>query len=172
MSDGFSIEVKGLDKVRRSLYDYSRQLGDRVIIGALKEGAKVVQRAAKSGAPRKTGRLKRGIVVKKSKIHKATGGSSSLGVFLTLRTGKGKKDPKDAFYGRFVEDGWNVRGPSKQKGGASGGRGRKSAPGKRDIPGKKFIKGAFAAKRAEAIKTIVAAAEKASVIITKKMGLS
>lgn len=186
MANEFSIEIKGLKEVQKALYSYSQQLGDRVIVGALKEGAKVVQKEAKRRAPKSSGRLRSGIVVKKSHLNKASHGV--IGVYLALRKGKGKKDRKDAFYGRFQEDGWNVRGKDREELGRKYGRmqykgrgtinntfgkrrGRMSMPGKRDVPGKRFIKGAFESKRMEAIRVIVAAAERGAEIVKHKVGL-
>lgn len=165
MASEFSIEIRGLKEVQKALYSYSQQLGDRVVVAALREGAKVVQKEARRQAPKATGRLRSSIVVKKSKLHKGRNGK--LGVYLTLRAGKGKQDRRDAFYGRFVEDGWNVRGKATER----TGRGRKTATGKRDIPGRKFIKGAFLGKRADAVRVIVASAERGAEIVKQKVGL-
>lgn len=176
MSD-FEIKVSGLREVQRTLYQYSRQLGDRVVIQALLEGARFMQKRARSNAPRLTGRLRRGIIVRKSKINNGKR-KDLLGVYLTLRKGKGKADPKDAFYGRFQEDGWNVRGKSRTKGQRKeivarfGSRtGRKSLPGSRDIPGIKFMLKTFNSTKEQSARLIVAAAERGANILKNKLGL-
>ena len=151
MANEFSIEIKGLKEVQHALYKYSRQLGDRVIVAALKEGAKVVQKEAKYRAPKSSGRLRRGIVVRKSKIHKGRG-TGKVGVYLTLRKGKGKKDRKDAFYGRFQEDGWTDRSGRRH-------------------PGKNFIKSAFSAQKNNAVKAIVNSARNGAEIVKRRTGL-
>lgn len=97
-----------------------------------------------------------------------------IGVYLTIRKGGGRKDPKDAFYGRWIESGWNVRG--KRISGRSASRsalnrGRKSAPGIRDVPGQKFIERAFLANRESAARLIVQAAERGAEIVAQKTGL-
>ena len=177
-SDEFSIEIKGLKEVNAALYAYSQQLGDRVVLASLMQGARVVQRAAKAAAPVRTGRLRRGIVVKKSKIHDGKRSDATIGVYLTLRKGKGKADPRDAFYGRWQELGWNVRG-KRREGGTSrsaivnrfGRRsGRKTLPGKRDIPGKFFLNNAFAAQKANAVQMTIAAANAGAELLAKKVG--
>lgn len=152
MADDISIKITGLKETQRALYSYSRDLGDRVVLRSLREGAKVVQKSAKQKAPVRTGRLKRGIVIRNSKIHSKRRGRL-LGVYLTLRKGKGKSDPKDAFYGRWIEDGWRPHG-----------RGRM-------IPGKKFIKGAFASMRTAAVNVIVATAKAGAEVVARKTGL-
>lgn len=174
----FEIKVSGLREVQKSLYQYSQQLGDKVVIDALKLGARAMQAKARAGAPKLTGRLRRGIVVKKSKINNGKR-KETLGVYLTLRKGKGRKDPKDAFYGRFLEDGWNARGKSRTGKGQRaeivarfGNRtGRKSLPSARNIPGIKFMHGAFNSTKQQSANIIVAAVERGAQILKRKTGL-
>jgi HK97 gp10 family phage protein len=174
----FEINVSGLREVQKTLYQYSRQLGDRVVIQALLEGARYMQKTARSNAPRLTGRLRRGIVVRKSKINNGKR-RNTLGVYLTIRRGRGRADPKDAFYGRFLEDGYNVRGKNRTSKGQRkeivnrfGSRtGRKSLPGSRDIPGIKFMKKAFDSTKQASARLIVAAAERGATILKTKVGL-
>jgi HK97 gp10 family phage protein len=172
------IKVSGLREVQKSLYAYSQQLGDKVVLDALRLGARAMQAKAKANAPRLTGRLRRGIVVKKSKINNGKR-SETLGVYLTLRKGRGRADPKDAFYGRFLEDGYNVRGKSRTGKGQRkeivnrfGSRtGRKSLPGSRDIPGIKFIKNAFDSTKEQSARLIIAAVERGATLLKNKVGL-
>jgi HK97 gp10 family phage protein len=174
----FELKVSGLKEVQRSLYSYSRQLGDKVVFQALLEGAKLMQKKARANAPKKTGRLRRGIIVKKSRINNGKR-NDLLGVYMTLRTGKGKADPKDAFYGRFQEDGWNVKGASRTSKGqraeivARFGKrtGRKTLPGNRDIPGKKFMRNAFDSTKEASAQLIIAATERGSEILKRRLGL-
>jgi HK97 gp10 family phage protein len=174
----FEIKVTGLKEVQKSLYQYSQQLGDKVVMDALRLGARFMQARAKSNAPKLTGRLRRGIVVKKSKIYNGKR-NETLGVFLTLRKGRGRADTKDAFYGRFIEDGWNVRGKSRTAKGQRaeivsrfGSRtGRKTLPGNRDIPGIKFMDRAYKTTREQSATIIVQAVERGSEILKSKIGL-
>lgn len=176
--DDFELKVSGLREVQRSLYSYSQQLGDKVVIQALLEGARFMQKRARSNAPNRTGRLRRGIVVRKSKINNGKR-SELLGVYLTLRKGRGKADPKDAFYGRFVEDGYNVRGKSRTGKGQRaeivnrfGKRtGRKSLPGIRDIPPQRYMKRAFDSTKEASAQLIIRATERGSLILKSKIGL-
>ena len=141
-----TITVTGLKDVQRKLYAYSQQLGDRVVLGALRQGANLVKRAAQSNAPIRTGKLKRGIRVSRSKIHRGRMSGDLIGVYLSLR--KGKDGP---FYGRFQEDGWRA--------------------GKTLVPGKKFIDQAFIDKRAEALDLIVRTSTAGADLLARKLGL-
>jgi HK97 gp10 family phage protein len=182
----FEIKVSGLKEVQKSLYQYSQQLGDRVVIAALREGAKLMQKNARANAPKKKGVLRKGIVVKNSKINNGKR-KETIGVFLTLKKGKklvnddGKRirDPNDPYYGRFIEDGWNVRGKSRTGKGqrqeivSRFGRrtGRKSLPGLRDIPGIKFMRNAFNSTKEASANLIVQAAERGAEILKRRTGL-
>jgi len=172
----FDIRINGLREVQKALYSYSEKLGDKVVIGSLKQGARVVSREAKKRAPKKTGRLRKAIVVKASKINSRRRKGNKIGVYLTIRGGKGKNDPKDGYYGRWQEDGWNTHGKSsgsRAKIRSFFGRktGRKTAPGKTDVPGKKFIKGAFKTQKGNAVRLIVASAERGAEVIAKRLQL-
>jgi HK97 gp10 family phage protein len=171
------LKVTGLREVQRSLYAYSQQLGDKVVIQALLEGARFMQKRARANAPKLTGRLRRGIVVRKSKINNGKR-SELLGVYMTLRKGRGKADPKDAFYGRFVEDGYNVRGKSRTGKGQRaeivnrfGRTGRKSLPGLRDVPPQRYMKRAFDSTKEASAQLIIRATERGSLILKSKIGL-
>lgn len=185
------IKVTGLPEVRKALYEYSRQLGDKVVISALRQGANHVRKAARQAAPKKTGLLTKSIIVANSKIYRAKGNADTIGVYLTIRKGRrvGGKKAKDAFYGRFLEDGWNVRGKTNTVGAFNrrgkfrfsravqtayfGGKtGRKSLPGKRDIPGRLFIKGSFERTKYEAVQIIIQAAKAGAEIVKRRLGMN
>lgn len=167
-----AIEVKGLREVQKALYLYSQQLGDRVILAALRQGANLIKKAAVANAPRgSTGALKKSLSVKRSKIYNGKRSTGIIGLYLTIRKGRGRKDPKDAFYGRWIEDGWKARGKGRGKKEIAVSRGRKSATGSRDIPGQKFIKRAFIANRENAARLIIQAAQRGAEIVARKTGL-
>lgn len=180
----FEVKVHGLKETQKALYSYSQQLGDKVVIDSLKQGARIVQRAAKAAAPVRTGRLKRAIVVKKSKIHNGKRRSDMIGVFLTILSGK-KYGKRDAFYGRFQEEGWEVRGASRTTSNTPYRRTRggsirmsRSATGGRatmrsgiEVPGKRFMAGAFLKNRVNAVRMIIAAANAGGEILARKTGL-
>lgn len=148
MADEITIQVKGLKEAQRALYSYSQKLGDFVVYRALSEGAKVMRRDIATLAPAKTGTLRKGFKIARSKIHNGKRSSDLIGVYVTLKRGKGRRDPKDPFYGRWQELGWNTAG--KRSGtrqsitSTIGSRsGRKTQRGKTNVPGKFFVQKAF-----------------------------
>lgn len=143
-----TIKITGLNEATKSIYAYSQQLGDRVVKGSLRVGANVVARAARVGAPVKTGLLKRrGIVVRNSKIHRGKSSKDLIGVYVTIAAKK-KGDP---YYGKFQETGWKA--------------------GKRVIPGKKFLDKAFEQNKEKAVEAIRQSAIAASEVLARKVGL-
>ncbi len=189
MSDDF-ITVKGLDEIKRSLYSYSQQLGDKVMISALRQGANVIARAARAAAPRKTGpyrgkaaatkrpgSLARGIIVLASKKYKPRPGANEIGVYMAIRKAKRGSAKSAPFYGRFQEVGWNVRGKSLGKNGGpksavgENGSRRRTTTGKRDVPPKKFIANSFQRLKVEAANTIIRAAAVGAELVKSKLGL-
>lgn len=175
MSD-FELKITGLKEVQKSLYAFSQQLGDRVVRNALREGAKVVQKIAKSNAPVRTGRLKRSIVIRNSKINNGKR-SEEIGVYLTVNTKK-----NGAYYGRFIEDGWNTHGPRGEMrrmrrrrsilftDRVAGGS-RKTQQGRTDVPGVKFMGRAFSSGKSAAVNQIIRAVEAGAEIVKRKTGL-
>ncbi len=178
MADAFTIKITGLKETQAILYKYSQKLGDAVVYKSLRAGAMIVLREARANAPLgKSGKLKRGIVIMKSKVNNGRFSDGLLGVNITIR--KRKDDP---FYGRFQEEGWNVRGKTTEGIGKKidrylirrsfGSRtGRKTTRGHTDVPGKKFIDQAFISKREEAVRMIVATAQAGAGVLAQKMGL-
>lgn len=149
MSD-FEIKVTGLRETQKALYDFSQQLGDQVVIKALTNGARIMQRQARAYAPVRTGNLRRGIIVKKSKIYNGKRVANKLGVFLTLRQGK-RYGARDAWYGKFPEGGWTDRAGRKH-------------------PGKQFIGRAFAATAQRAASIIVQSAIAGAQVVARRTG--
>ena len=146
MSDD-AITITGLKEVQKSLYAYSQQLGDRVVRGALRQGANHVLRGIRDLAPVKTGLLKRrGFRVANSRIHNGRMSSSLIGVYISLRKKKG-----DPFYGRFQNDGFQA--------------------GNTKVPGKGFVERAFAARKEPAVQLIVQSAEAGAAVVKRNLGM-
>lgn len=141
------LQVKGLREVQRQLYRYSQQLGDRVIYGALRQGANLVKREIEKTVPVRTGRLRRGFKVSRSRIHRGRLSDDMIGVYLTLRKGKGAP-----YYGRFINDGYQR--------------------GKTRVPGLHFVEAAFRAKKEDAVRLIVLSAQAGADVLAKKQGLA
>lgn len=84
------IQIKGIPELRKALADLEADLRRKVIIGALKDAAKPIVRAAKSIAPiGKTGLLQRSIISATSKRLKGQAGV--IGVYVSVRKVKGQR---------------------------------------------------------------------------------
>jgi len=113
-----TVQVKGLDELKRKLADVPKALRKRVLRNALAAGAREVRDVAKRNAPvltlgtslkapyRKPGTVKQAIRVRTSKADRRAG---DVGVFVNVRPAKagqrGAKNPNDPFYWRFLEFG-------------------------------------------------------------------
>ncbi len=138
-----TITITGLQEVQKALYSYSQQLGDRVVYGALRQGAMIIRKAIQQQVPVRTGKLQRGFVIRRSKIHRGRSSTDMIGIYLTLR--------KEAYYGRFINDGWQH--------------------GKTKIPGKHFMQNAFEANKETALRVIISDAQAGAELLARKVGL-
>lgn len=141
-----AITITGLKEVQKSLYSYSQQLGDRVVYGALRQGANLMARALRNEVPVHTGKLKKSFIVKRSKIHRGRLSTDMIGLFLTIRKGK-----NSAYYGRFINDGWKA--------------------GKTKVPGKHFMEKTFEANKESSARLIIRSAESGALLLARKVGL-
>lgn len=179
-----SIQVRGIREVNAALYSYSQKLGDFVVFKALREGATVVKKQISALAPVyhgpkrlrvKSGTLKRGFRISKSRIHNGKLSNSLIGVYLTLKKGGGRNDPNDPFYGRWQELGWNTAGRRASRSevrAVLGGRsGRKTLRGGTNVPGKHFVQRAFDSRKVAAVDVIVKSATAGADVLARKVGL-
>lgn len=172
MADGITIKVEGLKELNNILEQVPTRFRKRAVINSLKAGARLVQKDARRRAPRgRTGNLRRAIIVRNSKINNGRRGRGLLGIYLGLRNFSRVKagTNRNAYYARFVNDGYNVKG--KSRGNQRGVRGRKTLPGRRNIPGKRFIGKAFRSRRQSAIKLIFNSADKFIRAIARQLNL-
>lgn len=152
------ITISGLKEVQKSLYAYSQQMGDRIVRGALRQGANYVLKGIRQLVPVGPDRQVKGVVVKggllkrrgfrvaNSRIHNGRMSADLIGVYISLRKGKG-----DPFYGRFQNDGFTV--------------------GRTKVPGKGFVQRAFEQRKTAAVQLIVQSAEAGAEVIKRKVGL-
>lgn len=140
------ITITGLREVQKQLYKYSQQLGDKVVLAALRQGANLVRQEIQQRVPVRTGALRRGFKVSRSRIYSARSSPDTIGIYLTLK--KGKTAP---FYGRFQNDGYRR--------------------GKTQVPGKHFVEKSFAAKRSAAVALIVQSAQAGANLLARKIGV-
>lgn len=172
------IRVRGLTELRDKLRQLPQRIAKRVVMQSLRAGANIVRKQAQANAPVSLlrhnfkGALRKGIIVRNSKIHKKL---PKFGVFLTLREGGGRNDPKDAFYGRWVEQGYlrgkktnTVRVARSDRPGQT----RNRRVGTIQVPGQFFMKRAWEAKRNEALTAITNEAERKINTVLREMRLS
>ncbi len=122
MTDGISVEIRGIDEMRRALDAMPERIRKRALMTALRKAAAVVRTAAREATPvlqtpvpyRTKGLLRRKISVRVSKADKAAG---NVGVFVNVRPAKGAeigaRNPRDPYYWRFVNNGTR-RNPGKR----------------------------------------------------------
>ncbi|MGZ5000620.1 MAG: HK97-gp10 family putative phage morphogenesis protein [Methylomonas sp.] len=104
--DDFSIKIRGISEIQKALFQFNAKLAERVTRLALRKGANYMLKEIRNATPVKTGRLKRAIKVKNSRINTIRN-NGSVGVYITVSPGKSRNDPKGAWYGKFVETGYN-----------------------------------------------------------------
>ncbi len=97
-----SIEVQNLGELQRDLTALAAKLTKRELVPILRPGAKVMQKAIKQRAPKRTGILRRAVKVK-------VGKGKANAPYATLMTYFGKVNAKklkgDGYYGWFVHNG-------------------------------------------------------------------
>lgn len=134
-----SINITGLAETQRALYQFSERLGDRVTVLALRVGANYLLRQIRDAAPKKTGRLRRAIVVRNSRINRRRV-NGKVGLYIQVKPGRTRNDPKGALYGQWVERGYKARG-------------------KTDVAPRHFVTATFAAHKQAALDAIITAVE-------------
>jgi HK97 gp10 family phage protein len=118
MADSFTVKLEGVGEFAAALRALPDVLRRRVVVAALRDGAREIQRIAKSNAPvlkgparfRKAGTLRSAITVRTSKFARKSG---EAGVFIGVRPLRGAREkklgrrgatnPNDPFYWWFVE---------------------------------------------------------------------
>lgn len=171
MAADVEFKVNGVQSVREALRAVAPNMRRKVLRPALRAGGSVIAKEAKRLAPvlkrstyygssalrrgvRMVGTLRNAILVRTSKLSTKRG---DVGVFINVRplrgasrnTGPGAKNPKDPYYWRWVEFGWN---PAKKitGTGALGKRTRRQInkafrgfirAGNTAVPGQAFLRG-------------------------------
>lgn len=130
-ADGITVKVLGIKELRDALMSIPAEFRRGEMLRALKEGGKIVQRAARAATPtlrmpsryRTAGLVKRKISVRVSKMARQQG---NIGVFINVRPAKGgdrgAKSRKDPFYWRWLEFGWKPAGRNTGGSRASAGK--------------------------------------------------
>lgn len=114
MADSVKVTVNGIDELKRALAALPGKLRRKVLVKALRAGAKEVQKSARAAVPvlatpnayRTKGLLKRKISVRVSKESRRAG---DVGVFVNVKpaakSARGATNRLDPYYWRFVEFG-------------------------------------------------------------------
>lgn len=167
MADEFSIDISGIQETQRKIFKFSQALGDRVTLLALRSGANFMLKQIRLAAPKKTGRLRRAIVVKNSRINRIRR-NGRVGVYITIKPGKHRHDPKGAYYGSFVEHGHGFGKKTKL------GFFRRVFTGAKNksrlkIAGKFFVKNTFNRTKKQAVQLVIKNIENAGKQLAKKL---
>lgn len=165
--DGVHATVGGLPDLREALRAIPAKLRKRALREALRDGARLVQREARRVAPvlklstysgaralqrgvRRVGTLRRAIAVRTSKLASRRG---DVGVFVNVRPAKGAdrgaKSPRDPFYWRWLNFGWNPGGSDPGRAGKRERRRINRSRGPKTKGGQRFLEaGATMLRRA------------------------
>lgn len=103
---GLEIKITGLDDVKRKFKQLPPKVAERVERLALRQGANLMLKQIRANAPVKTGRLRRAFKVRNSRLNRLNK-NGTVGIYITLNRGKSRKDKNGAWYGPFVERGYN-----------------------------------------------------------------
>jgi HK97 gp10 family phage protein len=134
----------GEKEVFEKLKNFVPKLAKKAIRQGLRAAAKLVQKSAKSKAPKKSGALQKAIKVRSAKARKGQIG---------IKVGIGKYWFKgDEFYGGFQEFGWHLGRRKSRSRGASDARPFHE--------GQHFIEGAYADTKEAAKETIIQTIQK------------
>ncbi len=188
MTETISITLQGVTELNRALAELNRNLPERVAKIALRQGANGMLKNIRAAAPKKTGRLRRAIKVKNSKINRARN-NGKTGVYITITPGKSRTDPKGAYYGPFQEYGYTATGRNKgtevtvsrttkaERQAYKQRTGRRlrvyaHRPEARQIQGKHFVANTFAATKEQTAQTIAAAMENAARQLAQQIGFN
>jgi HK97 gp10 family phage protein len=147
MTDSVTIEIHGLTDIQDRLKQLPGRIARRIVISSLRKGAAVIRKEAQRNVPVRTGALRKGFKVSRSRIHRGP----QYGIYLTLKKGRGRNDPSDPFYGRWVEKGYK-KGPHQ-------------------IPGVFFMRRALESKHGEAVSAITTDADTKSQLQIRDLGL-
>ena len=96
------IEVKGLKETETMLVNMPRKLARKAVKTGIRKGIAPIRKHARANAPKDTGRLRRAI---KSRVWKRPK-KGEYGYKVIIDRGNSRDDPKGAWYGYFVDEGY------------------------------------------------------------------
>lgn len=147
------INITGTAEVVGRLRQFSDRLADKVVTLAVRSGANYLRDRVKANAPIRTGRLKRAVTTKASRINTRRK-NNTIGQYVTVKAGKKRNDHKGAYYAKFIEDGWTPRGHRSRR-----------------IPGRNFVKNTFNSSASTAAQIIITGIEQSGEQLARRLGL-
>lgn len=103
MSNFASVNVKGMEEIKKALQELPNAIQKNVVYGAVRSGSSVIAKEAKSNVPVKTGQLKESIKVVKRRATKDNE------VYYSIVPHR----KKGGWYGHFVEFGTSHSAPNR-----------------------------------------------------------
>lgn len=158
----FEVKIRGIAEVKRAIYAYNAKLGERVTRIALRQGANHMLKSIRNAAPVKSGRLKKAVKLKNSRINRLNK-NGKVGLYITISPGKNRKDQKGAYYAKWVEVGYN-KGSKRV--------GKRARQGGVRVDGRHFVRDTFDATKEQSARIIVEASELAANRIAKELNLA
>lgn len=140
-----SVRLEGGKELERELKEVEPKVAKKVVTKALRAGAKVILKAAKSAAPKRTGLLQRSLTVRAAKRKKGR-------VAFVVQT-KGGDFKGKSFYAAFLEYGHKA--------------GSRKLANRKIIPPQPFLSPAFDSAKDDAARTVVDTARFELASITK-----
>lgn len=115
--DDFNIDFSGFLDIAKDLDELSKAESNKVLRQATYAGAAILRDEVRANAPVRTGKLKRNIVASSQRSRKL--GEVSAGVYVRGSNQDGTnsdnsmkaKDPRNAYYWRFLEEGTSKMPP-------------------------------------------------------------
>ncbi len=160
----FDINIKGLAEVQKQLFKFSEKLGKRVTLLALRSGANFMLKQVRQAAPKDTGRLRRSIKVKVSRLN-AIRRRGKVGVYITAVKGKSRSDLKGAYYAAWVEHGHRTgKGTGRTVNQRTDRRGK--------VKGKFFVKNTFNRSKVRSRRLIIRNLEQGGKKLVRQLKLS
>ncbi len=142
--------IHGMLDAQRALANLSRDVKNKVLKKAMRDGAKFLRTGVRKAAPVKTGRLRRGIRVSGIKQSRRTGALSLQVYVLTGHQTRSRRDRTAAYYAHFQENGYTAVGSRRR----IGMTGRQPISG-RKIAGKKFFRNTFLSQKEAAMDLMI-----------------
>jgi HK97 gp10 family phage protein len=163
------IQITGMAEVKKALQSLPTKMAERITRMALRTGGNFMLKNIKAATPKKTGRLQKAIKIKNSKLNTLKR-NGVVGIFISISPGKSRKDLTGAYYGKFVEAGYQPGGHNKKGGKHPKAGGVKSREMGKRVPGRRMVRDTFNRTKAQTGQILVTAIQTAAAEVTKELG--